>query len=56
MGKYTMITIEEITEYQTEKLFYLNAIVNELAEANRLKRLELIKIHTDHYQNVLDEA
>ena len=38
MGKYSLHSIIDLDEHQVQQL---NNIANELAEANRLKRLEL---------------
>ena len=41
MGKYEVNDENDIHNIEYEKLVYYNVIANELAEANRLKRLEL---------------
>lgn len=41
MGKYEVSDQKDINDVEYEKLFFLKAISNELAEANRLKKIEL---------------
>lgn len=53
MGKYDYDQGPEDWKYQT---FYLCSIANELAEANRLKRLEMEWVHGNDPVHTEDKA
>lgn len=62
MGKYGNMNNRygdhdlELNHSNAEIAYQLNNIANELAEHNRLKRLELTKVSNDHYTDLVDEA